>query len=384
VPFYLEKKPAVIYKIEPNDLKKPSPTTTTPINTSNFLSTLKPTTSIKVVNLVNPTSTTATISSKKITLSAEQLAKIKISSSIIKIEDQLKPSLDQKKQQQQIELDQEAKQQKVVVVVEPTKQTGAEETEPVNVPIDANLIYTVENLKQKMMSSQEFPNISFEFFVRQALASCPLISKAGESRGSSPQTPPFSVESIHEFYSWPYPKRKAKEWMRALTLKQKCIQTIDNLGLSQRVPLKWSTKQVVMWLRAHGYTPLEYRHMMVRGEDERENENERNFNYVNSFTPINRLFEYKKIGSTSRVTAIGAGEKVKANRDTMVDEEETDNDELVVDIINEFSTKKRPNEFNREEKDAIAKEMNKNDGLNFVEMSTGDRYVHDELDKVRC
>lgn len=380
MPFYLEKKPAVIYKIEPNDLKKPSPTTTTPINTSNFLSTLKPTTSIKVVNLVNPTSANATISSKKITLSAEQLAKIKISSSIIKIEDQLKPSLDQKKQQQQIELDQEVKQQKVVVV-EPTKQTVvAEETKPVNVPIDANLIYTVENLKQKM-SSPEFPNISFEFFVRQALTSCPLISKAGgDSRGATPQTP-FSVESVHEFYSWPYPKRKAKEWMRALTLKQKCIQMIDNLGLSQRVLLKWSTKQVIMWLRAHGYTPLEYRHMMVRGEDERENENERNFNYVNSFTPINRLFEYKKM--SSRGTAIGASEKVKTNRDTMVNDEEADNDEFV-DIINEFSTKKQPNEFNRKEKDAIEKEINKNDGLNFVEMSTGDRYVHDELDKVRC
>ena len=37
---------------------------------------------------------------------------------------------------------------------------------------------------------------------------------------------PFAATSIHEFYSWPYAKRKANEWMRALEIKKKCIQMI--------------------------------------------------------------------------------------------------------------------------------------------------------------
>lgn len=41
---------------------------------------------------------------------------------------------------------------------------------------------------------------------------------------------PYWANSIHEFYSWSYAKRKAHEWMRALCLKRKSVKLMKEIN----------------------------------------------------------------------------------------------------------------------------------------------------------
>lgn len=121
---------------------------------------------------------------------------------------------------------------------------------------------------------------TYEDCLKRALKFCPIITS-----NLSKYQLPFSVQSIKEWYSWPYAKRRANEWMRALTIKKKCNQLMKNTT-------KWSTKKVMIWLRANGHTPLEYD---ISKDDDNIKESSKN-GYVSSLIPYNNLL-LKEIGN---------------------------------------------------------------------------------------
>lgn len=64
----------------------------------------------------------------------------------------------------------------------------------------------------------------------------------------------FSASSLHHYYTWTTVKRRANEWMRGVAIRNELV------GL--RPDLK--TRQVVVWCRYHGYTPLESGHTFCK------------------------------------------------------------------------------------------------------------------------
>ena len=95
----------------------------------------------------------------------------------------------------------------------------------------------------------------------------------------------LSARSMHEYYSWPYGKRKACEWMRAVHLRRHCLGQLGNTSEPNAAEPAWSTKQVILWLRAHGYTPLEYKHMSLE-HSEATPAPAPSSGYVDSLTPL--------------------------------------------------------------------------------------------------
>lgn len=132
----------------------------------------------------------------------------------------------------------------------------------------------------------ERKSLKYENLVNESLRHYPIIGDNYKKRRKLP----FSAKSIHEFYSWPYAKRRANEWIRAVYIKKKCSYLIDKYNLTNLSP--WTTKSIVLWLRSHGYTPLEYQQMQVMSLERKiinydENQVLDEFHYVDSLQPVN-------------------------------------------------------------------------------------------------
>lgn len=132
----------------------------------------------------------------------------------------------------------------------------------------------------------EAKNLKYENLISESLRHYPIIGDYHKKRRKLS----FSAQSIHEFYSWPYAKRRANEWIRAVFIKKKCSYLIEKYDLKSICP--WSTKSIVLWLRSHGYTPLEYQHMQIMSLERKimnydENQVLDEFNYVDSLKPVN-------------------------------------------------------------------------------------------------
>lgn len=219
----------------------------------------------------------------------------------------------------------------------------------------------------------------FEGLIRQALANYPIINNLELRNFHSKKKRrhlSFSARSIHEFYSWPYAKRKASEWIRALYIKRKCSQIIESLNDHFKSKLNiqvWSTKCIVLWLRSHGYTPLEYQHMLVLSQFDnqpqiKDDEPYSYLNYVDSLSPLNKLF------SNTKNLIINLAEADISPND----------DDCFIDVVNledEDPDRKKLNAI------SILKQRNERglvneSGLNHVEMCDGSKHVREQLDMV--
>ena len=123
-------------------------------------------------------------------------------------------------------------------------------------------------------------NSNIEKCVRCLARQFPLVSKYRVGNGLKSRRPVYCAASLNEYYSWPYAKRKANEWLRAVQVKKRLSQM-----MSGHVGDMWTTKMILMWLRSHGYSPLEYQHMIAN----RRRNNLSDFKYVDSLTPIAKL-----------------------------------------------------------------------------------------------
>lgn len=124
-----------------------------------------------------------------------------------------------------------------------------------------------------------------------------------------------------------------------------------------------STKQILTWLRSHGYTPLEYANL----DDECGGSGEdATVEYVSSLTPINRLFPYRVM--------IGTQSSSSQRRDS-------DHELEIVgeDVDERRSNQKRSLETKLDGETTFQPE----DALNYIEMTPEDKYIRDELFKVR-
>lgn len=229
------------------------------IKSSNFLSSLKlaqPVSESSIVKTAPITTTTI----KKIKLSTDQLTKIKSSSSpltTIKTDTETIPKVEPNEAETNFS---------------EKKEMINDEKSDVTTQKEDCLVYSVQRIQD--LARQAEPTC-FETLLRRLLFKCPLID---------------SATSIYEYYSWPYGKRKAWEWMRAVRLREMCKAEKFTSQL-------WKTKQIVLWLRAHGYTPLEYKNIMEcedRFGNENDNSSRSDFSYVNSYSSISRIFDYKR------------------------------------------------------------------------------------------
>ena len=176
---------------------------------------------------------------KKLKLSSEQLTKIKNAQSGI-------PTV-----------------QKIIETIKSTspKQTVSEvcQTKPINNneavsdrPQQTH-VYSLDSLIASHSQIGSHKLLSFETVLKVVLKHFPIVidshlscSTESDSRYFSKQKLPFTATSLDEFYSWPYGKRKASEWIRAVHVRNKCIEILSNLNISK--PIFWTTKQVLFWL----------------------------------------------------------------------------------------------------------------------------------------
>ncbi len=155
----------------------------------------------------------------------------------------------------------------------------------VNLVVDSNVEPSSQLLPLYSPEYLETLNVNlpttFEACLKQSLRECPIV--LAEYMPGLKQLY-FCARSIQEFYSWPYAKRRAKEWLRALEIKNRCIKILS-INKKSSVAI-WSTKAIVIWLRSHGYTPLEYQHISQSGRGVNRKGESRNEHYVCSLTPV--------------------------------------------------------------------------------------------------
>lgn len=142
--------------------------------------------------------------------------------------------------------------------------------------------------------------------------------------------------------------------------------------------LVWSTKSVVLWLRSHGYTPLEYQHMMPQEiliEQEESQDNSDTFHYINSFTPVNRLLSLRE-------SDINDSNKLKDL------DKETDEQNMFIDVVGECD-EKIPQKRKLENEDTSCNDFVYHGSLpdlnekSHVEMCSGSKYVKEQIDLVK-
>ena len=260
-----------------------------------------------------------------------------------------------------------------------------------NVHVDSttpltNNVYSINYLIDQLDKTKtSLLDLNFEAFLRTALKFYPIISSIQNltNTNNSEQSKtryfkplPFSAQSIHEFYSWPYGKRKAMEWMRALHVKRKCeeiIKLIQNSSDKKTVE-SWSTKSVLLWLRSHGYTPLEYQHMILPSEREKDldkyGKSVLTTSYVNSLTPFN--------------TILGDQDYLKVFNDKTKWKEQMDNDDnLILDVENNddqaqiLKLKLKSKKSSQNIASSFGEKMS-----NYIEMCEESQYVKEQLDLV--
>jgi hypothetical protein len=230
--------------------------------------------------------------------------------------------------------------------------------------------------------------ISFESLVKMAIKTTPIILEEYyyyEAQSSFISRPsksklPFAAASISEFYSWPYAKRKANEWMRALSIRRKCI----GMAVKARRQIEpWTTKQILLWLRARGHSPLEYHQLSLSGNDLHENSPYKRNNsatlndeieYVDSHTSITKL-----TGNLTRNLLAGIRDQEASNAGTSEDQ--------IVDIESEVVVKDLP----KNQKTSSMADLNDydelyrtNSELSFMKMSAECIYAQEQLNMVSC
>lgn len=359
-PTFADPKPAeIIYKVQPSDalIKQPEAR-------NRFLSSLKPAQSASSSVSTSVVSTVADTSSansslvvvtpaialattiKRIKLSTDQLTKIKTSSSSFGVKTN----------------PESASLPHCSIKTEPTEEKppeSREETCREEKPAfeEIPLVYSIPKL-----SSLCELTTSFETVLKRLLPSCPLVDRSGRRE--------LSATSMREYFSWPYGKRKAREWMRAVRLREMAANLTSEV-------VAWSTKRVVLWLRAHGHTPLEYKSMTRLNDNDHDDDSTLNdtvdLAYVNSYSSIRRLFDYKRCA-----IKLGDDNEKDATSKTTID--------VVTDDTAVADTRRRrcvELETKRAEIESIERERNPNeDRFGPIEMTMGERFIQEELLKV--
>lgn len=394
----------VIYKVESGDVKKVADFSSVQATTSQLVQQQPPPTT-------GDNNVPATIAlNKKIKLTCDQLTKVKASLSSKTSAEQPAEQRAGKENDNQKMCSQTCtlvSNENAILEEFAQSKSAAKETEEVQTievkkepviesAVDSKyeLIYSVEYLIEKLNKLKENEpivlneNITFESFIKLSLNNFPIISGHNSSNSNSnvnkhkrAMVLPFSASSIHEYYSWPYAKRKAKEWTRAVYVKRKCIQLLNNLNSYFKTNSAievWSTKQILLWLRSHGYTPLEYKHMLIgptwrERQSETESEGAAHLDYVSSYSPINTLFDYKNI---------------RMQHSTLKPQQQDSSDEMdeveIVDVI----ASNQPSRHGQTKAAACSNtgldydhEINSNNS-NYIQMCPGSLYVKEQLDKV--
>ncbi len=121
------------------------------------------------------------------------------------------------------------------------------------------LIYSVESLAEKFNVNTNIEinhkpiltgdNNTFENWIKLSLRHFPIVLNFNfetaftETPNRRKQNLVFCARTLQEFYMWPYAKRKANEWLRALNIKRFITDKIQ-----KNIPI-WSTKAIVLYLR---------------------------------------------------------------------------------------------------------------------------------------
>ncbi|XP_071941958.1 YEATS domain-containing protein 2-like [Antedon mediterranea] len=92
---------------------------------------------------------------------------------------------------------------------------------------------------------------SMENLVKAVVKRIPMINGTND-----PTIFPFCAPSLEQFQSWHIIKRKACEWQRAVAIKENVKKLISD-AKNSTFNLKdvWTTKQIMVWCRVHGYMP---------------------------------------------------------------------------------------------------------------------------------
>lgn len=69
----------------------------------------------------------------------------------------------------------------------------------------------------------------------------------------NPEYCPFAASSLDHYRSWSMPKQRANEWMRAVAVRKHVYLEAKLRGVTD---LKVTTREIVLWCRRNGYTPL--------------------------------------------------------------------------------------------------------------------------------
>ena len=245
-----------------------------------------------------------------------------------------------------------------------------EESSNLNIYSINYLIDQLDKAKNRLL------DLNFEAFLRTALKFYPIISSFSSLAHDQSKTrffisSSFCASSINEFYSWPYGKRKAMEWMRALHVKRKCeelIKSVQNDSNEKSIEI-WSTKSILLWLRSHGFTPLEYQHMASEKDSDKNEKSSLATSYVNSLTPFNKILrdeDYLKMF-----------DKKSENR------EQTDKDDsLIIDVVNESDQVENSALKSFKISNQYFEYLLNENTSNCIEMCEGSQYVKEQLDLV--
>ena len=124
----------------------------------------------------------------------------------------------------------------------------------------------------------------------------------------------------------------------------------------------WSVKKIVIWLRANGYTPLEFENMemahRIRGTLKKEIQSQQNgHHYVSSLSPFDTLIK---------------SESVRFDESYDVE---------MIDVTGDSDLNKSKSNCKSSSCFSENFEMNKNFD-NLIELSDGGKYAKDQLDMV--
>lgn len=251
-----------------------------------------------------------------------------------------------------------------------------QEDEPQTRQLD-QLIYSVDNLISKFnieidSFKNKKSNNNFEDWINKSIKYFPLVLNFNfdESNKHVKQQKyqlGFCAKTLHEYYLWPYAKRKANEWLRALHIKRFILEKLDKD--SQPMVNIMSTKNIVLYLRSHGYTPLEHQHI-ARTENS-------TYHYVSSLTPIDKLLKKSKISID-----ILDEKNVPVIETAVVAAAEEEDEQILIDIINDDKNG-RANKYKSKQSELMIQnnELNYNND-NMIEMCQGSKYVKEQLEIV--
>jgi hypothetical protein len=257
----------------------------------------------------------------------------------------------------------------------PIDKKSKQEDEPQTRQLD-QLIYSVDSLISKFnieidSFKNKKSNNNFEDWINKSIKYFPLVLNFNfdESNKHVKQQKyqlGFCAKTLHEYYLWPYAKRKANEWLRALHIKRFILEKLDKD--SQPMVNIMSTKNIVLYLRSHGYTPLEHQHI-ARTENS-------TYHYVSSLTPIDKLLKKSKISIDI------LNEKNVPVIETAVVAAEEEDEQILIDIINDDKNG-RANKYKSKQSELMIQnnELNYNND-NMIEMCQGSKYVKEQLEIV--